>query len=290
MYIVKSTGEKENFSREKLRGGLKRAGVPGHLVDRVVNAVSERVKNGTSTAQIGTLVNDQLKRESRAHHYRYTLREGLLKLGPAGFRFERYVGAILAAYGYEVSYPEELHGACVDHEVDVLAKKDGKTIMIEAKFRNDFDYFVKLRDVMAAWTRFQDLNDGAKLGKCPKFDSVWIVTNGKISSRSMKFGECKGIRLLGWNHPKDESFAHFVDHAALYPVTVLHELKDRELGALSDRGLVLCRDVAARTPKELARQAGLQAGRAESIVRTCRMVIDPESAPHPGAFKANGRR
>jgi len=290
MYIVKSTGETENFNKEKLRGGLRRAGVPSHLVDRISNAVAERVKNGTTTRQIASLVNEQLKRESRAHMYRYTLREGLLKLGPAGFQFEKYVGSILNAYGYGTSYPEELHGACVDHEVDIMAKKDGKTIMVEVKFRNDFDYFVKLRDVMAAWTRFQDLNDGAKLGKCPKFDSLWIVTNGKISSRSMKFGECKGIRLLGWNYPKDESFAHFVDHTALYPVTVLHELNSRELSSLSDRGLMLCRDLATRTPKQLARAAGLQVGRAETILRNCRMVIDPASDPHAAKFSAKARR
>jgi hypothetical protein len=290
MYIVKSTGERENFSIEKLRGGLRRAGVPHHLVDRVSNAVAERVKNGSTTQRIAALVNEQLKRESRAYAYRYTLREGLLKLGPAGFQFEKYFGAIMNAYGYETSYPEELHGACVDHEVDILAKKDGKTIMVEAKFRNDFDYFVKLRDVMAAWTRFQDLNDGAKLGKCPKFDQLWVVTNGKISARSMKFAECKGIRLLGWNYPKEESFAHFVDHAALYPVTVLHELNSKELAGLSDKDMMLCRDVAVHTPKQIARAVGVPAGRAEAILRTCRMVIDPESDPHAARFKAPRRK
>ncbi|HJV32453.1 MAG TPA: ATP cone domain-containing protein [Patescibacteria group bacterium] len=289
MYIVKSTGQTENFNKEKLRGGLRRAGVPEHLVDRVSNAVEERVKNGTTTGQIAKLVNEQLRRESRAHSYRYTLREGLLKLGPAGFQFEKYVGSILNAYGYETSYPEELHGACVDHEVDIMAKKDGKTVMIEAKFRNDFDYFVKLRDVMAAWTRFQDLNDGAKLGKCPKFDSVWIVTNGKISSRSMKFGACKGIRLLGWNYPKDESFAHFVDHTALYPVTVIPELGAKELANLSDRNLMLCRDLAVRTPKQIASAAKIKQGRAENLLRTCRMVLDPESDPHAARFSAKAR-
>jgi len=290
MYIVKSTGETENFSLEKLRGGLHRAGIPHHLVDRVSNAVAERVKNGTTTRQIASLVNEQLKRESRAYAYRYTLREGLLKLGPAGFQFEKYFGAIMSAYGYETSYPDEFHGACVDHEVDIVAKKDGRTVMVEAKFRNDFDYFVKLRDVMAAWTRFQDLNDGAKLGKCPKFDQLWVVTNGKISSRSMKFGECKGIRLLGWNYPTDESFAHYVDHAALYPVTVLHDLSAKELATLSDKDLMLCRDVATRTPKQLARAASLRIGRAETILRNCRMVIDPESGVHGSSFSVPGRR
>ena len=287
MYIVKSTGESELFSEEKLRGGLQRAGVPTHLLDRVVNAVSERVRNGTSTKRIAALVNEQLARESRASMYRYTLHDALLKLGPAGFKFEKYVGAILQAYGYEVDYPEELHGACVDHEVDIVARKDGRTVMIEAKFRNDFQYFVRLKDTMATWARFQDLNDGAKLGRCPKFDEAWIVTNGRISTRSEKFGACKGIRMLGWKYPKGASLATYVDHTSLYPVTVLHELTPRELERLSDRDLLLCRQVAKLTPKRLAKTAKLPSGRATKIIETCRQILAPREdadTNHPEGF------
>lgn len=287
MYIVKSSGESEIFNPEKLRGSLKRAGVPGGLIDRVTHAVTERVKNGFTTKRIAALVNEQLRRESTASQYRYTLHDALLKLGPAGFKFEKYVGSIMQAYGYAVEYPPELHGACVDHEVDIVARKDGRTVMIEAKFRNDFQYFVRLKDTMATWARFQDLNDGAAAGRCPHFDEVWIVTNGRISSRSEKFGACKGIRLLGWNYPKGSSFASYVDHTALYPVTVLHELSPRELERLSERGLMLCRQLAGMTPKRLSRSAKISSGRADKLVATCKMIAAPQGeaqTPHPGKF------
>lgn len=281
MYIVKSGGQTESFDAAKLRSGLRRAGVPDPLLDRVTNAVSERVRNGTTTARIRELVRDQLKRESRAHLYRYTLREALLKLGPAGFKFEKYVGSILESYGYRVEYPDELHGACVDHEVDIVARKDGRTIMIEAKFRNDFQYFVRLKDTLATWARYEDLRDGAKAKRCPKFDEVWIVTNGRISSRSQRFGECRGIRMLGWRYPDDRPLAAYVDHVALYPVTVLHELKPRELERLSDRGLMLCRQVADLKPKHLAKSIGVSSSRAGTIIETCRMVVTHEGSDHP---------
>jgi hypothetical protein len=287
MYIVKSSGESEIFNPEKLRGSLKRAGVPGHLIDRVTHAVSERIRNGTATKRIAALVTEQLKRESVASLYRYTLQDALLKLGPAGFKFEKYVGAIMEAYGYEVEYPPELHGACVDHEVDIVGRKDGRTVMIEAKFRNDFQYFVRLKDTMATWSRFNDLNEGAVSGKCPHFDEVWIVTNGRISTRSEKFGSCKGIRMLGWQYPKGASFASYVDHTALYPVTVLHELTSRELERLSERNLMLCRQVAGMTPKRLAKSAKLTIGRAAKIVEACKAVAAPQGeaeTPHPGKF------
>jgi hypothetical protein len=287
MYIVKSTGESEIFNPEKLRGSLKRAGVPAALIDRVTHAVTERVKNGFTTKRIGELVAEQLKRESVASLYRYTLQDALLKLGPAGFKFEKYVGAIMEAYGYQVEYPPELHGACVDHEVDIVARKDGRTVMIEAKFRNDFQYFVRLKDTMATWSRFQDLNEGAAEGRCPHFDEVWIVTNGRISSRSEKFGACKGIRMLGWNYPKGSSFASYVDHTALYPVTVLRELSPRELERLSEKNLMLCRQLSDMAPKRLSRSAGISAGRAGKIVEACRTIAAPQeeaATPHAGKF------
>lgn len=287
MYIVKSSGESEIFNPEKLRGSLKRAGTPAGLIDRVTHAVTERVKNGDSTKRVAALVNEQLRRESMASLYRYTLHDALLKLGPAGFKFEKYVGSIMEAYGYEVEYPPELHGACVDQEVDIVARKDGRTIMIEAKFRNDFQYFVRLKDTMATWARFQDLNEGAAAGRCPHFNEVWIVTNGRISSRSEKFGACKGIRLLGWNYPKASSFASYVDHTALYPVTVLHELSPRELERLSERNLMLCRQLSDMTPKRLARSAKISAGRAGKIVDACKLIAAPQEeaeTPHAGKF------
>lgn len=287
MYIVKSSGASEIFNPEKLRGGLRRAGVPEALVDRLTHSVSERIRNGTTTKRIATLVHEQLKRENLAGMYRFTLHEALLKLGPAGFKFEKYVGAILEAYGYQVEYPPELRGACVDHEVDIIARKDGATVMIEAKFRNNFQHFVRLKDTMATWSRFQDLKEGAAAGDTPHFDEVWIVSNGRISSRSKKFGTCKGIRMLGWNYPKSASFASFVDHTALYPVTVLHELSQRELERLSGRNLMLCRQIAGMTPQRLARSAKLSVGRAGRIIEASKIVAAPqgeEETPHPGKF------
>ena len=67
---------------------------------------------------------------------RYGLRDALGKLGPAGFLFEQYLAALLARTGYTTELPDEFHGACVQHEVDVVAHKQGKTYAIEAKFRN----------------------------------------------------------------------------------------------------------------------------------------------------------
>lgn len=284
MNILKSDGASEPFDPDKLRAGLRRSGVPHDLLDRVVNAVSERVREGTTTERISAMVHDQLKRESRAALYRYTLRAALLRLGPAGFKFEKYVASILNAYGYETEFPEEIPGKCVDHEIDVIARKDGRTVMVEAKFRNDFSHFVRLKDTMATWTRFLDVNEGPA-GK--RFDEVWIISNGKMSPRSQKFASCKGMRLLGWNYPKDAGLATFVDHTALYPITALHDLKMPELERFSRHNMMLCRQAASADPKSLSKDVGITHKRASDIVSVCKQIMAPEGGHDihkPGMF------
>ena len=83
--------------------------------------------------------------------------------------------------------------------------------------------------------------------------------------------------MLGWKFPPDASFANFVDHVALYPVTVIRELNEAELERLSGRGLMLCRQLADLSPAELAKSAKIPSGRAGKIIESCRNVIAPQA-------------
>ncbi len=276
MLIVKADGTKVPFDPEKIRKSLRRTGAEKTLVEHVMRSVKRRVRAGMQTAEIFRIINEELKRESSCYAHRYNLRSALLKLGPAGFRFEHYVASILNAYGYQTELPEEYFGACVKHEVDVVARKSNRAVMIEAKFRNDFGRFVRLKDTLATWSRFNDLRDGAKLGLCPKFDQVWIVTNGKISSRSRKFGLCKGINMIGWKYPHAGSLAQMVDHLGLYPITVVDDLLPRELDRFADAGLTLCREIAAGDLHAIAAKTGLSQARTQRIAAICKEVVNPK--------------
>jgi len=54
---------------------------------------------------------------------RYALKRVTMKLGPAGFVFERYVVRTLESYGYATEVGKHVLGYCVMHEIDVSAKK-----------------------------------------------------------------------------------------------------------------------------------------------------------------------
>lgn len=276
--IVKSNSVRVPFHPEKIRETLQRIGARPETINHVLENVSARVKNGMTSRRLLTIVRSELRKEDHCLAHRYNLRRGLLRLGPAGFTFEKYVAAILIADGYKALVPsDEIRGACVRHEVDVIATKGAKTAMIEAKFRNKFEDTVTLKDAMSTWARYQDLRDGAKKGLCPAFTEVWIVTNGRFSDRAQEFGDCKGIRMIGWHAPSKESqepsLAQMVDHHALYPITVLDEVRQWELDAFAKRDYVLCRQIAQKEPGALAKQVGLPRDRAERIVNDCREVV-----------------
>jgi hypothetical protein len=274
MKITKANGETAEFNPEKIIETLRRIGAKDDLIHHVVSKVKVQIKDGMTTKEVYAVVRKELHRENRCIAHRYNLRRGLLRLGPAGFKFEKYVASILKAYRYDAELPtDDLAGLCVRHEVDVVAKMPGRTIMIEAKFRNRFEDSVTLKDTLATWARFVDLQEGAKAGKkTPNFDEAWIVTNGKFSDRSMQFGTCKGMQLIGWG-TSDQSLPRMVDHAALYPITVLEKVHQWELEKFAAKDLMLCSEIATGKPKTIADRTGIPIERINSIIDTCKEVM-----------------
>ena len=79
--------------------------------------------NGISTRKIYLLAFNLLKKESYKIAGRYRLKNAIMELGPTGFPFEIFVGRIFEAMGYEGETGVIVQGRCVQHEVDVIARK-----------------------------------------------------------------------------------------------------------------------------------------------------------------------
>jgi hypothetical protein len=272
--LIKANGDQVPFDPAKVRETLTRAGTSSESIDRVIGAIQTQIQEGMTTRALFALVKRELKRTDKHAAQRYNLRSGLLRLGPAGFKFEQYIAAVLAAYQYETNIPtQEISGFCVDHEIDVVALKDGKRAMIEAKFRNKFDDIVTLKDIMATWSRFGDLVEGGKAGKCQRFDEVWVMTNGRFSDRALGFGLCKGMHLIGWG-TKERSLARLIDHASLYPITILDYLRSYEIERFSKKEMMLCSDIANSDYQKLAADLELEPIRVRRMVHDCTEIVN----------------
>lgn len=278
MNIIKSNGDSVAFDSEKVLRSIKRTGAGDSLAREVLDRVELKLTDGMSTRELYKIVRKELGHQNACFACRYNLREAILKLGPAGFKFEKYVASILRAYRYEAMNPEQdIRGACTNHEVDVVAEKEGRKIFIEAKFRNDYRGSVDLKDTMATWSRFIDLVDASSMyDETPHFDECWIVTNARFSDRARQFGVCKGMRMIGWNHPAEMTFSAMVDHVSLYPVTVIDSLQRSELEAFADKGLLICREISEIEPHDLAQRLGFKESRARELVELCGEIVEGE--------------
>ncbi len=274
--VIKSDGREEPFDENKLTGVVRRVGGTEKLAYHVIQKLKKKYKGKkVSSHELYLNVKKWLRSEQPKLARRYNLRRAILKLGPSGFDFEKYVASILRVYGYEAQLPRELQGACVTHEVDVTIAKEGRTAMIEAKFRNHPQDHINIKDGLATWARYMDLIEGARLKLCPHFDECWIVTNARFSKHVLDYGHCKNMMLIGWNHPKERSLAKMVDSQNLYPITVLEGFSRFVFKTLAAHNLLLCSELAKQNPKKIKKKLPLKSKTIDKLINQCQDIINP---------------
>lgn len=271
--IIKSNGVREPLNLDKVRQVCHRVGASKEVCQQVAQNVKEKARDGIRTKDIYKLVHELLAEKDFATAARFTLRDSIFKLGPLGYNFEHYVSKVLAAYGYKTSLPPILQGACVTHEIDVLATKENRTAMMECKFRHTQEIFISIKDVMSTWARFLDLVDGAAIGKCPHMDECWIVTNSRFSHQSIQFGHCKNMVMLSWNHPRERPFPAWIDDKGLYPITLLPKRGKDIQKKFIEAGFVLLRDLAKANPDQLSQKTKIALGTVRGAIKDAKEII-----------------
>jgi hypothetical protein len=239
--VIKHSGQKAKFSIEKLKNSLRKSGAEEALVNEIANHVRDELYQGISTKEIYNRAFALLKKKKKGYASKYKLKKAIYELGPTGFPFEKFVGAILFYSGYEVKTGQFLQGKCVTHEVDVVAHKNGQYIVAECKFHSDEGRNCDVKVPLYIHSRYRDiLNFYCDNNKGEKPNEGWLVTNTRFTEDAIKYGECIGLHLLSWDLPKDNGIKDRIDRLGLYPVTVSTLLSQREKQFLLSRDVVLC--------------------------------------------------
>ncbi|MGB5666696.1 MAG: ATP cone domain-containing protein [Maribacter sp.] len=243
--IVKSSGEKAKFSLTKLRRSLLRSGAGETTVDHIVDQVRDELYQGISTKEIYNRAFNLLKKKKSVFASKYKLKKAIYELGPTGFPFEKFVGAILEYSGYSTEVGKILQGVCVTHEVDVFAKKNGLLAVIECKFHGEEGRNCNVKVPLYIHSRYNDIREhwNGKKSNSLNLDKGWVVTNTRFTEDAIKYGNCAGLYLLSWDIPKDDGLKDRIDRLGLYPITVSTLLSNREKEFLLSRDIVLCRQL-----------------------------------------------
>lgn len=235
--VLKASGEYEPFSEEKIRNSLFRSGLNEEIVSKIVSKLKEKIYDGISTHKIHSLISDWLAQEKFYFPSRYQLKRAIAQLGPSGYPFEKFFAGILRHLDYKTLINQILKGKCVNHEIDVIAEKDGKKILVECKFHHRSGLKTNIKTALYVWARFLDLKDEQN------FDQAWLVTNTKLTTQAIKYSQCIGMKLISWNYRNEWSLRELIEDSRLYPVTLLSSLSKNEKQRLLGQGIVFCRDL-----------------------------------------------
>jgi hypothetical protein len=236
--VIKATGEKEPFSEEKVLSSIKRAGVPDSLQKFVLDKVKKSLYDNIPTSEIYEIIIRTLSESEQPYsRARYSLKQAIMMLGPTGYPFEDFVAKVLSEHGYKTKTRQILSGRCVTHEVDIIAEKAGKRIMVETKFHNNSGTRSDVHVALYVKARFDDLKDRYE------FNEGWIITNTKSTIDANTYAECSGMKIISWNYPQGESLRELVEASHLHPITMLTTLSTSQKLKLLNNKIIMCRDL-----------------------------------------------
>ena len=263
MYVVKASGKKEELDVEKVRKTCLRAGASKELADKIAKEVEKRAYDGITTKEILDLILKLLEEEPEAAT-RYDLKRAIMSLGPTGFPFEKFIAEVLQNYGYKTKVGEILRGKCVNHEIDIVAEKDGKRYLVECKYHNALGIYTDLKVALYTRARFLDLGDN--------FDQAWLVCNTKLTADARKYAKCAGLKITSWRNPRKESLERMIEEKRLYPTTILRSVEGFAKDRLFQAGIMLAKDLLDHGFEDLKRMTGLPQDTLNNIMEEVRKI------------------
>ena len=244
--VKKASGEREPFSNVKLENSLKRAGADEKIISNILSEVKPWLYEGVSTKKIYKKAFRLLTRQKSGMAARYSLKRAIMELGPSGYPFEHFMGQLFAQLGFKTEVGQLIQGKCVKHEVDVLVTGNKIQYFVECKFYNNQGKYADVKVPLYIHSRFEDLVGMRK--DLPEYRDFtfqgWLVTNTRFTNDAMDYGNCAGLHLLSWDHPKGRSLKEIIEQEGLFPITVLTLLNKDQKQELFDRGVVLCRQIS----------------------------------------------
>ena len=266
IFVINLRGEKEPFSFQKVYRSARNVGASKEVAIAIAKEIEREVFDGISTSQISDRIFELLFEKSPQSAIKFNLRKAILKLGPTGFPFEKFVSKIFEAEGFEVKTNQMIPGFCTDYEIDFLAKtlsvfkaplsgakKENLIYIGECKFRQDPGGRVDLKEALANYARFLDIERGRFLDSRMNYKSI-LVTNTKFTEKAIKYSNCVGVELLGWKYPPERGLEKLIEKNKLYPITILPSINSQLAKILISERIVLVKDILKPDFEKLAKE------------------------------------
>jgi hypothetical protein len=162
----------------------------------------------------------------------------------------------------------------VEHEVDAVATRDGKTCIVEVKHHNRYHTRTNLDVSRISRAVFEDVTEGYELGlNRLKVDYAMIVCNTKMTEHARRYAECRGISHIGWSSPANSDLQTMIEEKQAYPITFIKGLNAANRRMLTSNGIVMLKQLTESNPRELRRRTGISRDKLESLLAGAEAIL-----------------
>ncbi|MFA5754743.1 MAG: hypothetical protein WC909_00035 [Candidatus Paceibacterota bacterium] len=251
--VIKFNGERQSFSANKVYNSALRAGASFSLAKEISLEVEKEAYDGIKTLEIFKKIKERLRSKDIQLSMRFSLKEGISKLGPEGFLFEEFIIRLLSNYCMEVKSGKIVSGKCSKYEIDFLADNNDYLFIGECKYRNKSNSKIDINVPLKSFAILEDIKEG----KCFRDKNLksFIVTNSKFTLEAIRYSLCKNIKLLGWKYPEKRGLERIIEEKKLYPVTILPSLTKYIFNIFEKEGIVLASEVLDMNISKLSKLA-----------------------------------
>ena len=276
IYVLNSRGEKEPFSFQKVYRSARRVGASGALAKEIAKIVELEAFPGIRTSEIFRKIERLLLRKAPKPALKFSLKKAMLKLGPTGFPFEKYIGEIFSRMGFRVKLNQDIPGFCCRHyEIDFLAERDNLMYVGECKYRRLAGGKVHSDTALSNHARFLDIKKGNFLNGIKKFRvKSLLVTNAKFTTKAIDYSKCVGVELLGWRYPRRKGLEYLIESQKLYPITILPSLKKNLVDIFAQKNMMLAQNLLKVDAQKFSKKVRISLKHFESLIKEAKILLE----------------
>jgi Holliday junction resolvase-like predicted endonuclease len=272
VYVTKADGSKQIFDKQKIINTCLRLQATLEQAQSIADKIEARAYDGISTKKILQMIFLYMKKYRPAIGYQIDLRQAIAMLRSKP-DFEIFVAKLFEALGYKVETNLIIQGKCVEHEIDVVARKDSEIILVEVKHHVNHHTYSGLDVFLQLNSSLEDLKEGYESGKNNfKFTKAILICNTKVSEHAKRYALCKGLEFIAWKFPPEKGLERIIEEYKLYPITFLKGIEREEVYKLADAGIVTIKQLLDDIEK-ISRKTGMNKSRVLELQKAAKIVL-----------------
>ena len=272
IYVTKADGSKQPFDKQKIINTCLRLQATPEQAQSIADKIEARAYDGIPTKKILQMVFQYMKKYRPAIGYQIDLKQAIAMLRSKP-DFEIFVAKLFEAMGYEVETNLIIQGKCIEHEIDVVARKGNEIILIEVKHHVNHHTYSGLDVFLQLNSNLEDLKEGYENGKNNfKFTRAILICNTKVSDHARRYALCRGLEFIAWKFPTEKGLERLIEDYKLYPITFLKEIEKDEAYKLADVGIVTVKQLLDDAEK-ISKKSGINKNRVLQLQKAAKIVL-----------------